>query len=599
MTLIVEFLFNFIVLFCFVHVQVVWLIVDAFELGTQVNFWISPGLFVYTSIGSMLLFKALWALNVWAWARYNVNYISLLRLSNLRPNSLQIMNETADLFLLFFINVLFFCRANSPSSILFHTFFSYATPLTLVLSAFIYQGYEHWKFMEGHLSRGLFSARTLWNSIRAPFVSVTFRDNYASDVLTSFTKVISDTSYASCWVISGSFLYQGQSDTYSHFGTSSLTCTNTKMTIVTSCFVALPLWIRFLQCYRVIYDTGNFYPQLQNSLKYALSIIVVFYGLFRPVGVDYIILITVTTLYKWWWDVVMDWGLFEGFSVTNLSTIFNSDPDVPIFLRRARLYPETWLYYFAIVVDLLLRYIWVVSLMPISLGLFIGPTFKLFSGSLEIIRRSLWGHFRVEYEHIKFVRDKKPGFLDNRRRMSSHIFASDINFCGLPDEYDQEEKGLIPPNSALSNTFPTEDSCRMSRPQEEDYRSGCCSGSCGSEKYSPMKSKLDDYVDHDNDNDEGDIALTSLSIRSNRCSYNHFDETPVAVESNSDSDSDEIDRCHGSRRKEPDCSSKCDETSDDRLHQCLHLDDSEYLDSDRENDDHAVLIDQSELRLSN
>ncbi len=67
----------------------------------------------------------------------------------------------------------------------------------------------------------------------------------------------------------------------------------------------------------------------------------------------------------------------------------------PPFLRTYLIYPSIWWYYLAIVADLVLRFMWVVVLMP---G--VGPHLSLFLGTIEIVRRSMWGLFRVEREHL-------------------------------------------------------------------------------------------------------------------------------------------------------------------------------------------------------
>ncbi len=38
-----------------------------------------------------------------------------------------------------------------------------------------------------------------------------------------------------------------------------------------------------------------------------------------------------------------------------------------------------------------------------------GNKLSFFLASVEILRRSMWGLLRVEYEHIKFINKKTPG----------------------------------------------------------------------------------------------------------------------------------------------------------------------------------------------
>lgn len=84
------------------------------------------------------------------------------------------------------------------------------------------------------------------------------------------------------------------------------------------------------------------------------------------------------------------------------------------FLRPLLLYRQIWSYYLCIVLDLILRFLWVISLVPLqSTLLFVRPAaLSVFLGSMEIIRRSIWGHFRVEYESVKLILKGAPGFIE-------------------------------------------------------------------------------------------------------------------------------------------------------------------------------------------
>jgi xenotropic and polytropic retrovirus receptor 1 len=121
----------------------------------------------------------------------------------------------------------------------------------------------------------------------------------------------------------------------------------------------IPLWIRVLQCLRNYYDTKLIFPHLFNVLKYLLSIVVVVYGIMKIVDAGYYTIIVLTTVYKWWWDVVIDWGLLDVFPIRG--RLFNH-----ILLREDRMYPNPWLYYLGMAVDFLLRYILYIMLLFFS-----------------------------------------------------------------------------------------------------------------------------------------------------------------------------------------------------------------------------------------
>jgi len=80
-------------------------------------------------------------------------------------------------------------------------------------------------------------------------------------------------------------------------------------------------------------------------------------------------------------------------------------------LRSELMYPTYW-YYMAIVVDLLLRFLWIFTLMPTTTNPYYLQTNDVsFIGIIacaELTRRAIWAVFRVESAHLM----NKNEFLD-------------------------------------------------------------------------------------------------------------------------------------------------------------------------------------------
>lgn len=464
-----------------------WVVFDSAFTYSSFDFWVQPGLYVYTTVGNMLLFRLLWSLNIFVWSRYDINYIPLLSLENLKPNLLAVSNSTATQFVLYALNLVIFFEANSPSTpLLYRSPLRYICPFLLLVWSICFEAYEYFVRFNGlsiKYSLGLFSRDVFLRCFIAPFTAVRFREVFAADVMTSFTKVISDVLYASCWILSGQFLVPPEKQDHfeqTAFGSNALVCSSSRMVIAVAIAVCIPLWIRLCQCLRQWRDNKwQTWPFVFNALKYLSSIAVVVYGTNTSVhSIDptYMNLVIITTLYKWWWDVVMDWGLFEVMpTLTDIKTFFkrssaerrrrrstaagsphsagshssnastsSGSQHMPIktsvaapavhpektywhysshhrekprlFLRRLLMYPSHYVYYIAIVLDLILRFMWVASLVPKELfGSFVGPQLSFFLCSMEIIRRAMWGVFRLEYEHLKNVQKGAVGFLKYRR----------------------------------------------------------------------------------------------------------------------------------------------------------------------------------------
>lgn len=180
---------------------------------------------------------------------------------------------------------------------------------------------------------------------------------------------------------------------------------------VSGSLIFFVLWIRLAQCLRSWRDTGLVFPHLYNGFKYVSAMAVVLYGLFRPIDGIYIFLICWATIFKWWWDVSMDWGL-DAFIVPHWLRGRQTLPHYTSLRGSGiHLYKPLYMYYVAIVVNLILRFVWVTSLVPPStLDAVFGPLSGVYFGSLEIIRRFIWGLFRLEWEHLKFAEKKVFGY---------------------------------------------------------------------------------------------------------------------------------------------------------------------------------------------
>lgn len=159
--------------------------------------------------------------------------------------------------------------------------------------------------------------------------------------------------------------------------------------IVHSIANGIPGWLRFAQCMRRYCDQDEktWLPNLANAIKYSTILVAVFFAtltqltigenildlvleesndhcflfcfivvaydssssVFHPV---WIVALIVSTVYMFVWDVKMDWGLFDGCCCGP-----GSDGDSWMWLRKQLAY-SPYLYYGAIVQDLIVRFAW-------------------------------------------------------------------------------------------------------------------------------------------------------------------------------------------------------------------------------------------------
>lgn len=246
--------------------------------------------------------------------------------------------------------------------------------------------------------------KPLWTSISAvissPLNSPTFFTTYVGDVFTSMVKVFQDLLWIICFVVSGDFLLsEDDQGPDPHAWQDSFWYKHVAIPLI--CLA--PLWFRFNQCLRRYMDTGKRLPHLANSFKYALSQTVTLFGAFHPLyllhyhkkdnmwGTDlfqlfWMGLFVTSSLYSWFWDVYVDWGLGR--------------VDYA-FLGPRLMFPKKLHYYSVIFADLFLRFMWVLTLVPPQSGAkFELPNYlNAITMIVELFRRTLWSFFRLENEH--------------------------------------------------------------------------------------------------------------------------------------------------------------------------------------------------------
>jgi hypothetical protein len=158
--------------------------------------------------------------------------------------------------------------------------------------------------------------------------------------------------------------------------------------VIALLLMCYPSWIRFLQCLRRYKDTQNVFPHLFNAGKYfttfldigALSLKYNFSHMYKsdwesPFFYLWLGAKLFATCYKITWDVKMDWGFLDKNAGENK------------YLREVIVYSSKSYYYFALVENFILRFIWLIRLYDIDLK---GETYKdlvtTMLGFLEVFR---------------------------------------------------------------------------------------------------------------------------------------------------------------------------------------------------------------------
>lgn len=228
----------------------------------------------------------------------------------------------------------------------------------------------------------------------SPLYHVHFGDFWFADQLCSTTAILLDLQYVACFSRSN----------VGGVGADPLplkTCMSNGGGVrpLLSCLPAL--W-RLLQCLRSFYDTGNG-RHLWNAAKYCTTFPVVFFATAFSVKVPpgtsvlalsfadggwivvcLILFSFVNAAYTFFWDVYFDWAMV----------------DSTLSLRSHRLYRHKWCYYFAMVLNFVLRFSWTIKLTVILLWWKDSDLLYTALTVAEIFRRFVWNFFRVELEQV-------------------------------------------------------------------------------------------------------------------------------------------------------------------------------------------------------
>ncbi|RLN74005.1 hypothetical protein BBJ28_00009005 [Nothophytophthora sp. Chile5] len=362
---------------------------------------------VYRGIGCLLLLHWLLGVSLYVWRAARINYRYIFELDPRRTQAYpQVFGDATNMTIVFLANVLLYYKVVNgyfPEELLHRGYY----PLALFLYTFYFYAVRPWGQQLGML-------RTIWEVVWSPLYPVSFFHTFVGDYLTSTVKVTQDVSWSMCFFASKEFLRKDVLPPGNDLaGLQALaTATESEQTscadnvyyvnVVVPLVCALPLWWRFLQNLRRVYDTKTWWPHLPNAAKYALTQVVVLFGLFHPLPngdseanssqlrvfvVAWLFLFTASSLYTWVWDVTMDWGLGR--------------PQYK-FLGDSQMFSRKWVYYAAIVADLFLRFAWTLTLIPPRgaarwLPLYLQP----FTMVLELFRRTFWSFFRLENEHLR------------------------------------------------------------------------------------------------------------------------------------------------------------------------------------------------------
>lgn len=340
----------------------------------------------------IILYLALLSINVYGWMRHHLNYRAVFGFERHYSSESQILSR-----------MMFFASVWLLTFFLFLAYLSFFGSDSRVLGILpiYYLGGLNWLFFLGYLffphatylnGRGrAYFFRALWRVLTRSCRRVDFPMIFILNQFTSFVTALKDLEYTACFYIS---IWLNPEKDYPTF------CINDSFQI--GFLVSfLPLLMRIGQCLRIAYDRKD--PRqkkldLVNAFKFVTSGIVTILSLVvgklkaaqspheYQVFELWVAMAAVSTIYSYTWDIKMGWALCQDGHG----------------LLRAETYFSPWFYYAAILLNLVFRVTWILTISPDVINtVFWKPELSALAlGFTEMIRRTIWNFIRVDKEAV-------------------------------------------------------------------------------------------------------------------------------------------------------------------------------------------------------
>ncbi|XP_067635196.1 solute carrier family 53 member 1-like [Eurosta solidaginis] len=331
---------------------------------------------------TMILFLGLLSLNVYVWRFVGVNHVLIFELN---PRNYLAAVQILELSVVFGCILSLLTLAFLHSQYLNTPPYVFSLAMPLIMITFLINPLRIF-----HYQSRMWLLRHLGRIACAPFFTVVFADFWLADQFNSLMALFVDYTHIICYYTTSFDWYHAKEGN---------TCDRNQRYF--AIMRVLPAWFRFAQCLRRYQDDRtNAKKYLINAGKYSTTFFVVFFDFMRsnyadsfnshwsnPFTYFWLIAATVSSSYGMAWDYLMDWGLFK------------KDCGPNKFLRRQLLYRPGF-YYFLVVENFFLRFLWVFVFVLSESKMASKRIMAPIADILEAIRRFLWNFIRLENEHL-------------------------------------------------------------------------------------------------------------------------------------------------------------------------------------------------------
>ncbi|XP_039047122.1 phosphate transporter PHO1 homolog 3-like isoform X6 [Hibiscus syriacus] len=334
---------------------------------------------LYSLFGFIVLHTVLYAINVYFWRRYRVNYAFIFGFKQgTELGYREVLLVSFGLAVMALASVLSNLDMEMDPKTMDYKAFTEIVPLILVVVVIVILFLP---FNILYRSSRFFFLNCLFHSILAPLYKVRLPDFFLADQLTSQIQAFRSLEFYICYYGWGDFRHRKNS------------CNSNDVFNTFSYIVAvIPFWSRMLQCLRRFFEEKDTL-QGYNAGKYFITIVALClrtaYSLNRGLSWEILALIfsVAAAVVCTYWDLVYDWGLLQRHSRNR-------------WLRDKLLIQRKSVYFGAMVLNVLLRFAWLQTVFNFKLFDLHRQNMITIVASLEIIRRGMWNFFRLENEHL-------------------------------------------------------------------------------------------------------------------------------------------------------------------------------------------------------
>jgi len=424
---------------------------------------------MYRTYGIICLYLWFIGLNIKTWEDIKINYRALFSFK-INKNSIINIWLCASVFCSFlFLAFLLYFITRTPIGInfglnLYNIVDILPALIWLSLLLYFFCPFKILNYKGRNNVKKLFS-----ECIASILIPIEFKHIWFMDQLTSLIGPMRDIEYTFCY-----YSYY-----VNHFETRQLYCSSSR--VVYLIIAIFPNLFRCLQVGRQIIDNQKVFPYIFNIGKYTFNIIVATFSFLSQFHqVFYFFWLAnafISGCYSSFWDLKMDWGYFEG---------CNNFP-----LRKKNKFKNKFLCILSIPIDIILRFLWMLSISPEIMSQYIRPEFlALVLYTLEMIRRAIWNFIRVEFEHFELEKMYQISYYEELPliKLSNGKFKTNENL--LLNILDTEKKDRM--ILELRELFNSLDKDKKSFDQEKETS---LNHLIEEKKYEKnMKNMLDEYL---------------------------------------------------------------------------------------------------------